>query len=48
MEKYGEIPNIYNKHLKYGLPEIKEIKIRTKLAIIFCFISIIFGYYITK
>ena len=48
MEKYGEIPNIYNKHLKYGLPEIKEIKIPTKLAIIFCFISIIFGYYITK
>ena len=48
MEKYGEIPNIYNKNLKYGLPEIKEIKIPTKFAIIFCFISIIFGYYITK
>ena len=48
MEKYGEIPNNYNKHLKYDLPEINEIKISIKFALIFCFISIIFGYYITK
>ena len=44
MEKYGEIPNNYNKHLKYDLPEINEIKISIKFALIFCFISIIFGY----
>ena len=38
MEKYGEIPNNYNKHLKYDLPEINEIKISIKFALIFCFI----------
>ena len=47
MEKNGEILNNFNKKLTYYLPEKREMKISTKLALIFCLTAIILGYYIT-
>ena len=47
MEKNGEILNNFNKKLTYYLPEKRETKISTKLALIFCLTAIILGYYIT-